>query len=183
MNASHETFLLQTARRAIAARLGLPSADPGPVPAELKEMRATFVTLEIGGRLRGCIGMLEACWPLVEDVAANACAAAFEDPRFPPVTKEEFEKLDIHISVLTPPEELLFSSEEDVLRQIRPGVDGLILQEDFRKGTFLPSVWEQLPEKEVFWAHLKNKAGLPADYWSDTVRVFRYTTDCFPRNG
>jgi len=152
----------------------------GKLPAELNERRATFVTLTIGGQLRGCIGMLEACRPLAEDVAANACAAAFEDPRFPPLTKKEFEKLEIHISVLSPPEELNFSSEEDVLRQIRPGIDGLILQDGFHRGTFLPSVWEELPQKELFWAHLKLKAGLPADYWSDTVRVFHYTTEYFP---
>ncbi len=144
------------------------------------QKRATFVTLTIGGQLRGCIGMLEACRPLAEDVANNAYAAAFEDPRFPPLTKKEFEKLEIHISVLSPPEEMLFSSEEDLLRQIRPGIDGLILQEGFRRGTFLPSVWGELPEKELFWAHLKLKAGLSAAYWADTVRVFRYTTEYFP---
>jgi AmmeMemoRadiSam system protein A len=149
------------------------------IPDTLMEKRATFVTLTIGGRLRGCIGMLEACRPLAEDVAANACAAAFEDPRFPPLTKKEFEKLEIHISVLSPPEELAFSSEADVLNQIRPGIDGLILQEGFRRGTFLPSVWEELPTKELFWAHLKLKAGLPANYWSKTLRVFRYTTEYF----
>lgn len=124
--------------------------------------------------------MLEACRPLAEDVAANAAAAAFADPRFPPLTKNEFEKLEIHISVLSPPEELSFSSEEDVLNQIRPGIDGLILQDGFYRGTFLPSVWEELPEKKDFWMHLKLKAGLPVTYWSDTVRVFRYTTEYFP---
>jgi AmmeMemoRadiSam system protein A len=124
--------------------------------------------------------MLEACRPLAEDVAENACAAAFEDPRFEPLTKKEFEKLEIHISVLSPPEELIFSSKENLLSQIRPGTDGLILQDGFRRGTFLPSVWEELPSKELFLAHLKQKAGLPADYWSDTLRVFRYTTEYFP---
>jgi AmmeMemoRadiSam system protein A len=124
--------------------------------------------------------MLEACRPLAEDVAENARAAAFEDPRFPPLTLPELAKLEIHISILSPSEEMVFSSESDLLRQIRPGVDGLILQEGFRRGTFLPSVWAELPEKELFLTHLKLKAGLPADYWSDTLRVFRYTTDCFP---
>jgi AmmeMemoRadiSam system protein A len=150
---------------------------PGDLPPELTEKRATFVTLTIGGHLRGCIGMLEACRPLAEDVASNACAAAFEDPRFPPLTKKEFDRLEIHISVLSPPEELTFSSEEDLLNQIRPGVDGLILQEGFQKGTFLPSVWEQLPETKMFWEHLKMKAGLPPGYWSATLRVFRYTAE------
>lgn len=152
----------------------------GSFPTELMEKRATFVTLTIGGNLRGCIGMLEACRPLAEDVAANAVAAAFEDPRFEPLTEKEFEKLEIHISVLSPPEELNFSSEEDVLKQIRPGVDGLILQDGRHRGTFLPSVWEELTEKEIFWARLKHKAGLPSHHWSDTIRVFRYTTEYFP---
>jgi len=144
---------------------------------ELLEERATFVTLEIGGQLRGCIGMLEACRPLAEDVAENAFASAFHDPRFPPVSPAELDALKISISVLSPPEEMVFSSEEDLLEQIRPGVDGLILQDGFRKGTFLPSVWEQLPEKEEFFGHLKRKAGLAPGHWSDTLRVFRYTAE------
>jgi len=178
MKAEQKKMILCIARDAISRELGN-EKRPGFVelPAELLEKRASFVTLTIGGHLRGCIGMLEACRPLAEDVAANACAAAFEDPRFDPLTEEEFEYLEIHISVLSPPEELVFSSEEDALRQIRPGVDGVILQDGFRRGTFLPSVWEELPEKNLFWSHLKKKAGLPADYWSDRIRVFRYTTE------
>lgn len=183
MNAKNRGILLQIARDAIfqcleKKRGKIPNI--GTLPDELRERRATFVTLTISGRLRGCIGMLEACRPLAEDVAANAVAAAFDDPRFPPLTKKEFEKLEIHISVLSPPEEMVFSTEEDVLRQIRPGIDGLILQDGFHRGTFLPSVWEELPQKERFWAHLKQKAGLPVTYWSDNLRVFRYTTEYFP---
>ena len=124
--------------------------------------------------------MLEACRPLVEDVAENACAAAFDDPRFEPLSKEEFDELDIHISVLSPPEEMTFVSEKDLLERVRPGVDGLILQEGGRRGTFLPSVWEELPDKELFLMHLKMKAGLPNTYWSDSLRVFRYTAEYFP---
>jgi AmmeMemoRadiSam system protein A len=183
MKAGHQQQLLQIARGAIIQTLERPHRKlplPGKLPDELMQKRATFVTLTIGGRLRGCIGMLEACRPLAEDVAENARAAAFEDPRFPPLTLPELAKLEIHISILSPSEEMVFSSESDLLRQIRPGVDGLILQEGFRRGTFLPSVWAELPEKELFLTHLKLKAGLPADYWSDTLRVFRYTTDCFP---
>lgn len=191
MKLEHQQLLLAIAHDAISSKIRRSLGEGGQtlkkkvptvekLPAELMEKRATFVTLTIGGHLRGCIGMLEACRPLAEDVAANARAAAFEDPRFEPLTKKEFEKLEIHISVLSPPGELTFLSEEDVLSQIRPGIDGLILQEGFRRGTFLPSVWEELPSKELFWAHLKRKAGLPADYWSDTLRVFRYTTEYFP---
>ena len=183
MKAENQKLLLEMARAAISRTLekaGGKFPETGSLPGELMEKRATFVTLTIDGQLRGCIGMLEACRPLAVDVAENACAAAFEDPRFPPLTKAEFKKLEIHISILSPSEEMQFSSEADILRQIRPGIDGLILQEGFRRGTFLPSVWEELPEKEQFWAHLKLKTGLPADYWSDTLRVFRYTADCFP---
>jgi AmmeMemoRadiSam system protein A len=177
MNSEHKNRLLSIARDAISHGLNGKTLILNELPEELTQERATFVTLTLGGQLRGCIGMLEACRPLAEDVAANACASAFEDPRFEPLTKREFEPLEIHISVLSPPEELVFSSEEDVLEQIRPGMDGLILQEGFRRGTFLPSVWEELPEKSLFWAHLKRKAGLPAAYWSGSIRVFRYTTE------
>jgi AmmeMemoRadiSam system protein A len=200
MKAEHRQLLLQIARDSIFhslegstangrewARIKSPPAEGCPkggvgfeIPDELMELRATFVTLTIGGQLRGCIGRLEACRPLAEDVAENARAAAFEDPRFPPLTKKEFESVEIHISVLSPPEELSFSSEEDVLNQIRPGMDGLILKDGFHCGTFLPSVWEELLGKEMFWTNLKLKAGLPANYWSDTVRVFRYTAEYFP---
>jgi len=188
MKTEHQQQLLGIAHDAIASQLVAgPSGFSNffqtlekKVPAELKEKRATFVTLKMGGRLRGCIGMLEACRPLAEDVASNAVAAAFEDPRFSPVTREEFQTLEISVSVLSPPEEIFFDSEEDLLDRIRPGVDGLILQEGRRRGTFLPSVWEELPEKVLFWSHLKLKAGLPVDYWSDSLRVFRYTADCFP---
>jgi uncharacterized protein len=193
MKPEHQQLLLQIARDAIfqsleaAGRggrcffqtLGKKFPDLGKVP-ELREERATFVTLTMDGALRGCIGMLEACRPLAEDVAENAKAAAFRDPRFPPLSEEEFEKIDIHISVLSPPEEITFSSEAGLLEQIRPGTDGLILQEGSRRGTFLPSVWEELPDKEQFLTHLKMKAGLPGSYWSGTLRVFRYTAEYFP---
>ncbi|MCU0857063.1 MAG: AmmeMemoRadiSam system protein A [Pontiellaceae bacterium] len=183
MKPEHKNQLLQIASDAISQCLELPGEKQpfaGALPAELMETRAAFVTLTLGGKLRGCIGTLEAFRPLAEDVAENACAAAFEDPRFEPLAKQEFEKLEIHISVLSPPEELTGASEADFFRQIRPGVDGLILQEGFRRGTFLPCVWEELPQKNLFWAHLKRKAGLPADYWSDRIRVFRYTAEYFP---
>jgi len=164
---------------AVAFGKGWKGGVGADVPDELLEERATFVTLTLNGQLRGCIGMLEACRPLAEDVAENAVSAAFRDPRFPPLSRDEFEDLKISISVLSPPEEMTFSSEEDLKEKIRPGIDGLILQEGFQKGTFLPSVWEELPETELFFEHLKLKAGLPAGYWSDTLRVFRYTADYF----
>ncbi|MGD8569367.1 MAG: AmmeMemoRadiSam system protein A [Gammaproteobacteria bacterium] len=148
-------------------------------PQPLQQMRATFVTLHMGNDLRGCIGTLEARQPLVLDVAHNARAAAFEDPRFPPLTTQEFAGIFVHISVLSVPEPISFESQQDLLRQLRPGTDGLILTAGYRKGTFLPSVWESLPTAEQFLAHLKQKAGLPADYWSDAIRIERYTTESF----
>ncbi|WP_245731691.1 AmmeMemoRadiSam system protein A [Thiocapsa roseopersicina] len=153
--------------------------DPHEYPAALQAERATFVTLQIAGELRGCIGVLEAIRPLVVDVARNAYAAAFEDPRFPPLTRAELPRLDIHISVLSPSEPMHFRSESDLLGQIRPGIDGLILEDRGRRGTFLPSVWEQLPEPADFFEHLRHKAGLPSRYWSETLRVSRYTTESF----
>ena len=153
--------------------------DPGEYPEALRAIRATFVTLEIGGALRGCIGVLEAIRPLVVDVAYNAFAAAFEDPRFPPLTRAELPRLEIHISVLTPPEQMRFDTEADLLQQIRPGIDGLILADCGRRGTFLPSVWEELQQPAEFLEHLRYKAGLPGGYWSESLRVSRYTTESF----
>ncbi len=148
-------------------------------PEPLRAQRATFVTLNRHGELRGCIGHLEPIQALVADVAENAFAAAFRDPRFPPLESPELAGLALHISILTPAEPMVFDSEADLLRQIRPGVDGLILQEGYHRGTFLPSVWESLPEPQAFLNHLKLKAGLPQGYWSDHIRVARYETESF----
>lgn len=181
-SAADRLRLLELAARSIEHGLerGAPlSIDPQDYPEALQAGRATFVTLQIGGQLRGCIGVLQAFRPLVVDVAQNAYAAAFEDPRFPGLRPAEFPRLEIHISVLSPAEPLRFSSEADLLDQIRPGIDGLILQDRGQRGTFLPSVWEQLPRPEQFLEHLKRKAGLPFGHWSDTLQVARYTTESF----
>lgn len=140
---------------------------------------AAFVTLHINRKLRGCIGSLQAYRPLAEDVAEHAFDAAFKDPRFRPLSIAEFIALHIHIEVLNPAEALTFDSEEDLLRQLRPGVDGLILSENVHKGTFLPTVWESLPTPRSFLNHLKQKAGMPEHYWSENIRVERYTTEGF----
>jgi AmmeMemoRadiSam system protein A len=153
--------------------------DIETLPPELHEPRAAFVTLHLAGGLRGCIGSLKARRPLAEDVTANAFAAAFRDPRFAPVTATAVPRLEIEISVLSPPEPMHFDSEADLLAQLRPGIDGLILADLGRSGTFLPSVWSQLPEPSEFLAHLKRKAGLPSDHWSATLTVERYTTEAF----
>ncbi|MCP5157835.1 MAG: AmmeMemoRadiSam system protein A [Gammaproteobacteria bacterium] len=174
--------LLQVARASIQHGLyhhrALP-VDPSDYPATLRSARATFVTLEIEGRLRGCIGALIAYQPLVRDVAVHAYAAAFEDPRFPKLHAEEFPKLEIHLSVLSPPEPLSFRSEQELLAQLQPGVDGLILHFRQHRATFLPSVWEQLADPPVFLAHLKQKAGLSPDFWSLELQAERYTTESF----
>ncbi len=148
-------------------------------PHPLREQGASFVTLNIAGELRGCIGSLEAYQPLINNVAHNAYAAAFSDPRFPPLTEQEFSQLEFHISILSPSKPMIFSSEADLLQQIRPGIDGLVLEEDQHRGTFLPAVWESLPDARQFLQHLKLKAGLPVDYWADSVKVSRYTTESF----
>ena len=153
------------------------SIELADFPEELTEHRASFVTLEKNHQLRGCIGMLEAVRPLVKDIAENAFSAAFRDPRFPPLSRDEFKDIEIHLSLLTVPERLLFTSEQDLINQLQPAVDGLILEETYHRGTFLPSVWEQLPDPKTFLRHLKQKAGLPADYWSDNIRVYRYRTE------
>ncbi len=174
--------LLRLARASILHGLetGRPLAvDLADFDPELAAPGASFVTLHRQGELRGCIGSLEAHRPLVVDVAENAFAAAFRDPRFSPLAVDEFDDLEIEISVLSPPEPMAFTDEADLLRQIRPGVDGLILEDMGRRGTFLPSVWAQLPRREDFLAHLKLKAGLPPGHWSPTVRVWRYTTESF----
>ncbi len=175
-------ILLDVARRSIEHGLQYQSplaVDPVDYPATVRPQRATIITLEIDGHLRGCIGTLEARSPLVQDVAEHAFAAAFEDPRFLPLRKEELPRLDIHISVLSPPEPMEFSSEDELLAQLRPGVDGLILRLGQRRATFLPSVWDSLPDPYVFLAQLKQKTGLPLDFWSPELTAERYTTESF----
>jgi len=153
--------------------------DPAEFPEPLRAHRAAFVTLNHFQSLRGCIGHLEPCAPLVQDVAENAFAAAFRDPRFPRLEPWELDGLTLDISVLSIPEPMRFRDEQDLLRQLRPGVDGLILADGAARGTFLPSVWESLPTPREFLNHLKGKAGLPGGYWSPTLRVSRYHTESF----
>jgi AmmeMemoRadiSam system protein A len=166
--------LIGIARGAIAEALGEARA---PVPQEdwLNEWGATFVTLTQCGELRGCIGSLQAHRPLGEDVHHNALAAAFRDPRFMPLARRELEVTECEISLLSPAEAMVFCGEEDALCQLRPGVDGVILECGRYRSTFLPQVWEQLPQPHQFMAHLKRKAGLPEGYWAEDMRLSRYT--------
>jgi len=142
----------------------------------LLQQRATFVTLKINHELRGCIGTLTAHQPLIQDVARNAYQAAFRDPRFDPLQQQELEQLHVSISILSPPEPVTIKSEQDLISQLRPGQDGLIIKDGLHHATFLPSVWEQLPRPIEFLQHLKHKAGLAVEYWSDTLQVERYTS-------
>ena len=174
--------LLAIARQSIQSGLRSGRAlgiDLEYYPDTLRLKRATFVTLEIDNRLRGCIGALEAYQSLVKDVADHAYAAAFEDPRFPPLRTEEFVLLDTHISVLSPPEPVEFASEADLLSKLRPGVDGVILSLGDRRATFLPAVWEDLPDPHIFLNHLKRKAGFSADFWDAKLKIQRYVTESF----
>lgn len=169
--------LLKLARGTIAARLGRPA--PALTAAErarpeLSAPGASFVTLTIGGELRGCIGTLSAHRPLGEDVAAHGAAAAFEDPRFAPLTAAEYPRVRVEVSVLGEPRELPVTDEADALRKLRPGRDGVILTRGRLRATFLPQVWEELPDPREFLRHLKQKAGLPADLWDDKIRLQVY---------
>ena len=166
--------LLTLARNAIAARFGLPPAPVAVDRPELAKMGATFVTLTQRGDLRGCIGSLEAWRPLAQDVQENARAAAFRDPRFAPLSEDELPITRVEISLLTTAEPMSFHDEADALAQLRPNMDGIIFTAGSRRATFLPQVWEQLPEPAEFMARLKLKAGLPGNYWGPDVRLERY---------
>jgi len=178
-----KAILIDIARQSIACGLRTGQAlvvDPDAYPPELGERRATFVTLRSAGELRGCLGGLVANRPLVVDVAHSAFGAAFRDSRFSHVEADEFDELEIHVSILSPLEPLSIPDEEALLDAIRPGVDGLVVRAGARQGTFLPAVWESLPEPSDFWRELKRKAGLPVDSWSGRWEIFRYTVESLP---
>lgn len=187
-DAAQRAQMLALARTALCQAVTRGQAD---VPARaslapyLQQRRACFVTLESGGQLRGCIGSLEPQRPLGQDLVHNAVAAALRDPRFPPLQSDE--QVRISISVLTPLEPIEFSSEADLLGQLAPGQDGLLLQCGARQATFLPSVWQQLPGRQQFLAALKRKAGWTDAFWSPQMRAWRYRSlqfgeqqDCRP---
>jgi AmmeMemoRadiSam system protein A len=165
--------LLVRARNAIAGEFG---SQPLPEPEDpaLARPGAVFVTLTQQGELRGCIGSLEAHRTLDADVRANARAAAFSDPRFTPLSADELARTRVEVSLLTPASPIDFTDQEDAIGQLRPGVDGVVFEWHGRRGTFLPQVWESLPERHLFFTHLKQKAGLPADFWAPDVKLYRY---------
>ena len=179
---AYKSIILTTACQSIA--IGRKTGEPFLPPSEnidpvLLAPGASFVTLEIEERLRGCIGSLEPRRALLTDIASNAYAAAFHDPRFPPVDSHELSQLHVTVSVLSEPERLECENEQDCLRQLRPEVDGLIISDNNKRATFLPSVWSSLSTPELFLTELKKKAGFAPDHWSASMQVSRYTTEHF----
>jgi len=174
---THGPRLLSLAQGSIAHTLndGSPlKVDLTLLPSALGTFGASFVTLKKDGHLRGCIGSPEAWRPLATDVVGNAARAAFHDPRFDPLRREETAALTIHISVLSSPSPFMFSNQADLLSQLIPGTDGLIIKDQACGALFLPSVWDQLPDPVQFLAHLLSKAGLPPNHWSETFQAWRF---------
>lgn len=174
--------LREIAWRAVRAGLDVPwiDVDLGALPSRLSEPGASFVSLHRGGKLRGCMGRLEPTRPLAEDVAGNARAAAFFDPRFPPLAPAELDGLELEISVLGEPEPLAAADEADLLRRLRPGVDGLIVEAGGRRATFLPAVWRQIPAPGEFVGQLRKKAGISERAAFDRLSFRRYRVESIP---
>lgn len=171
----HGPLMLGLARQAIASRLqGRQSCLPDDLPALLTAPGASFVTLKKHGNLRGCIGSPAAWRPLAEDIVDNAVKAAFHDPRFTPLALKEWAELDISLSVLTPSEPMTFADEADLVAQLQPRVDGLIIEDGPRRALFLPAVWDMLPDPVEFLQQLKRKAGLTPDHWSPSFSARRF---------
>jgi len=182
LDREHRSQLLALARQSVEQGLlaqrwvAMPQVE---MPAELLHHRSSFVTLRIGKQLRGCCGNLVASHPVAEDVWRNAWASAFADPRFSPLENDEWPDVHVHVSVLSPLEPVSVADEADLIERLRPGIDGLVLERDDSRATFLPDVWEQISDPVDFVRHLKQKAGWPAHSWSERIRVQRYTTESF----
>jgi AmmeMemoRadiSam system protein A len=182
LSAEQQKVLLALAQQSLKS--GLSQAGAAKIKIqdydnELQKVAASFVTLHINGNLRGCVGRLEASRPLVEDISENAYGAGFEDSRFSPLQDNELSLLDIHISILTTPQKLQVKDEKDLFKKLRPGLDGLVLREGGRRSTFLPSVWDSLPDVEEFVAALKHKGGWSKNYWSSKILVQTYQVEEF----
>lgn len=179
LTASEEIILLTIANESI--KYGLQHHKPGVVmvsklPAIFHHRCATFVTIYINNQLRGCIGSLEPRYSVAEDVMRNAFASAFKDPRFPPLNVNEFKDIKLEISLLGPLQPMQFESEENLIAQLQPGKDGILLADAKYRAVFLPLVWEKLPDPKSFIQALKQKAGMPADYWSNSMQAWRFFT-------
>jgi AmmeMemoRadiSam system protein A len=176
--------LVETARKTIQKALFNPKDKSEPEPAssspKFQERRGTFVTLTINGALRGCIGHIIPQESLIEGVRVNAMNAAFRDPRFRSLSQNEFEKIRVEVSILTAPKPLAYTDANDLLAKLKPGTDGLIIRKGYHQATFLPQVWEQLPNKKDFLSHLCLKAGLAGDAWAyDELEVHTYQVQAF----
>ncbi len=175
--------LLRLAREAVENAVrgkALPPLDINSLTPLLQAHGASFVTLTIQGDLRGCIGALEAYQPLAEDVREHAVAAALYDPRFPPVSENELNRIKLEVSRLTAPHPLEYSSSEELLKKLRPHVDGVILKDNFRRATFLPQVWEKIPDPAEFLGHLCQKMGVRANLWREAkLQVYVYQVEEF----
>ena len=176
-------YLLTLARQTIEGRLfgqedqGQPDVDLSP---KLSEHRGTFVTLTKKGVLRGCIGHIIPQESVIEGIRVNAINAAFKDPRFPPLFREEWKNVKVEVSILTTPKPLEYADADDLLNKLRPGIDGLIIKKGFNQATFLPQVWEQLPDKKEFLRHLCVKAGLDREAWKhEKLEVSVYQAQAF----
>ncbi len=171
---AHETIALATQGKKP------PTINLNEVSEALRRDGASFVTLTEHGNLRGCIGSLEARRPLILDVRENALAAAFQDPRFPPVRANEVDDLHIEISVLSTPQRLDYDGPDDLIARLRPGVDGVVIERGWNRATFLPQVWEKLPDPHEFLQHLCLKAHLPPDaYRRGDLDVYTYQVEMF----
>lgn len=178
-----QKILLRMARQALECGVRgekLPPLDETSLSSQLHEIGASFVTLTIQGELRGCIGALEAHQPLAQDVREHAVAAALEDPRFPPVREDELSIIQIEVSRLTRPIPLPYKDAADLLSKLTPYVDGVILRDGFRRATFLPQVWEKIPDRAEFLNYLCNKMGAGEDAWIHRhLEVFIYHVEEF----
>ncbi len=174
MDSDRGSILLLIARATISQALGLPVEAPITNASWLKEPGASFVTLKLQQQLRGCVGSLVAHRALDIDVKNNALAAAFKDPRFTPLAASELHAVRMEVSILTPATPLEFLGEQDVFQKLIPHVDGVVFEYQEHRSTFLPQVWESLPNPQVFMTHLKQKAGVAADFWSDDIKLSRY---------
>lgn len=175
--------MLKLAREAINSYLTTgkePTINESEIDNELKEKRGVFVTLTINGALKGCIGHIEPIQPLYKDVIQNAISAAFDDPRFDPLTKEDLDSVQIEISVLSLPKALSYKDSTDLLAKLSPGRDGVIITKGFNRATYLPQVWDDLPDKEAFLSSLCAKAGLETEEWQKGKLVVEtYTVEMF----
>lgn len=174
MSMNKGQILLPIARASISEALGKPYKTAENA-AWLQDIAACFVTLMLNENLRGCIGTLDAHRSLLDDIKSNARAAALNDSRFSPLSAAELDDTEIEVSLLSPMQALVFSGEQQALTQLQPGIDGVVLEYRHYRSTFLPQVWQQLPDTKEFIAQLKHKAGLSTQFWSDEIKLQRYT--------